>query len=251
MKKIFLLLWVVMIFTTKVVAQASYVAAKEGLSFREEASVTAKLITKIPYGTQLSIIQEDAEWVPVTAEGINGYWRKVKYENKTGYVADCYLIPAPPPGSNVTDMPGYFSMLSKEFGKKLILKSPGDDIEEAGWQLEKQLYENGAEIHHFQGYEYGSMTYFLPEFTLQQAFLVIRLLPEFKEVFGESESFPHADKTFTKDGREYSIKVEKENYGDDFEWINKIAVEFEDGAIYNFELYQMDNQVVIFLGAGV
>ncbi|HRX94319.1 MAG TPA: SH3 domain-containing protein [Chitinophagaceae bacterium] len=251
MKKILLLLLNAALSFNTVSAQNSYVAAKDGLSFREQPAITAKLITKIPYGTKLTIIQEDSEWIPVRAEGINGYWRKVKYENNTGYVADCYLIPAPPPTNTITDMPGYFSQLSKEFGKKLVIRSSPDDIEEGGWVLEKQLYENGTETHHFQGYEYGSMTYFLPEFTMQQAFLVVRLIAEFKEVFKENDNFPDSDKTFTRDGREYSIKVEKENYGGDFNWIKKVAVEFEYGAIYYFELYQVDSQVVIFLGAGV
>jgi hypothetical protein len=44
--------------------------------------------------------------------------------------------------------------------------------------------------------------------------------------------------------------VEKEMIGE-FPWIKKISIEYEDGAVYNFEMYQVDNQLVIFFGSGV
>lgn len=252
MRKFILLLMIIS--SSVVVAQTEsyYVAAKSGLSLREKPDASSKLLEKIPYSTKIAIIQTEEEWIPVSLEGINGYWRKVKYNNKTGYVADCYLFNQPPPKTTVKDLRGYFAQLSLPFGGKLVVKSGAmDNIEEAGWELHKQLYKNGAEWHRFMGYEYGSDTYFLPDFTLQQAFLLVRLIPEFKQVFGENDPFPQENKNFLKEEREYSIKVDKENYGGDFEWIKKISVEFEDGAIYNFELYQVDNQVVVFFGSGV
>lgn len=252
MKKILLLLLVAVSLNVSAQTESYFIAARGGLSLREKPDPSSKALDKIPYGIKITMIQTEEEWVPVSLEGIKGYWRKVKYNNKTGYVADCYLFNQPPPKATVKDMSGYLAQLSIPFGSKLIVKSGNmNNMEEAGWELQKQLYKNGAEWHRFMGYEYGSNTYFLPDFTLQQAFLLIRMIPEFKEVFGENDPFPSENKTFTKDQREYNIKVQKENYGADFEIIEKISVEYEDGAIYNFELFQMDNQVVVFLGAGV
>jgi len=252
MKKILLFLMVVASITVAAQTETLYVASKSGLSLREKPDASSKLLDKIPYGAKVSSVQTDEEWIPVTLEGMNGYWRKIKFNNKTGYAADCYFLPLPPPKITVKEMKGYLTQLSVPFGSKLIVK-PGNryNLEESGWELHKQLYKNGGEWHRFLGYEYGSDTYFLPGFTLQQAFLLVRLIPEFNTIFSEMDAFPLENKVFKKGEREYSIKVEKENYGGDINWIKKISVEYEDGAIYNFELFQIDNQVVIFLGAGV
>ncbi|HMU47893.1 MAG TPA: SH3 domain-containing protein [Chitinophagaceae bacterium] len=252
MKRNFLLLLILVSLNIAAQNESYFIAARGGLSLRERPDASSKLLDKIPYSTKVTLIQTEEEWVPVSVEGIKGYWRKVKYNNKTGYIVDCYLFNQPPPKTTVKDLSGYLAQISVPFGNKLIVKSGNmNNMEEAGWELQKQLYKNGGEWHRFVGYEYGSETYFLPDFTLQQAFLLIRMIPQFKEVFGENEPFPSENRTFTKDQREYAIKVQKENYGADFEIIEKISVEYEDGAIYNFELYQIDNQVVIFLGAGV
>ena len=88
-----------------------------------------------------------------------------------------------------------------------------NNIEESGWEITKQLYKNGAEWHHFSGYEYGSDTYFLPGFTMEQGFLLVRLIPEFKEVFGEKDEFPTENKTFKKGDVEYTINVNKLSLG--------------------------------------
>jgi len=252
MKKILMLLLVVASTTVAAQTETLYVAAKSGLSLREKPDSSSKLLDKILYGTKVSPLQTDEEWVPVNLEGLNGFWRKIKFNNKTGYIPDCYLFTLPPPKTSIKEMKDYLLQLSAPFGGKLIVKSGNRfNLEEGGWELHKQLYKNGAEWHKSLGYEYGSDTYFLPGLTIQQAFLLVRLIPEFKDVFGENEVFPLENKTFKKGEREYIIKVEKENYGGDFVWIKKISVEYEDGAIYNFELYQMDNQAVIFFGAGV
>lgn len=73
------------------------------------------------------------------------------------------------------------------------------NIEEGGFELHKQLYKNGAEWHRFMGYEYGSDTWFLPDFSLENGFILMRLIPEFKEVFGEKEEFPTESRTFKRE----------------------------------------------------
>jgi hypothetical protein len=228
-----------------------YVAARTGLSMRENADAGAKVLDKIPYGTKITIIQSEEELKSISTEGITGYWQKVKYNNKTGYILDSYLFPWPPPKlATVKEMKNYLAQVTVPFGAKLIVKSGSmNNITEGGWQLDKQLYKNGAEWHQFHGYEYGSDTYFLPGFTLEQGFLLLRLIPEFKEVFGEKDEFPTKTTTIKKGDVEYLIKVDK--WQEDSPFIQKIHIEFSPDASYIFDMYILDNQLVIFYGSGV
>jgi Bacterial SH3 domain len=254
-----ILLTVLMAFTFSATAQMDgtyYVAAKTSLSLREKADPNAKVLDKIPYGTKVTTIPEDGEWVSIVTEGLTGYWKKVKYNNKTGYIVDNYLLPWPPPKlATIKDLKQYLAQVSVPFGQKLTTRSGTmNQITESGWELNKQLYKNGAERHDFLAYEYGSDTYFLPGFSLQQGFLLCRLIPEFKEVFGEKDEFPTASKKFTKEEREYELKLIKTV--DEVEYtgpytIEKIKFTYEDGAYYQFEMYMQENQLVIMFSAGV
>ncbi|MBK8952795.1 MAG: SH3 domain-containing protein [Chitinophagaceae bacterium] len=70
-----------------------YVAAKSGLSIREKPETGAKVLDKIPYGTKITLLEMNEEKRSIVTEGITGYWGKVKYNNKTGYIVDSYLFP--------------------------------------------------------------------------------------------------------------------------------------------------------------
>ena len=237
-----------------VVAQArtAWVAAKSGLSIREKPAIGAKVLDKIPYGTKISLLNTEEELVSVVTEGMHGYWEKVSFNNKTGYIVGSYLLPvAPPKLATVKEMTDYFKQVYTPFGNKLVVKEgERHNIEEGGFELQKQLYKNGAEWHRFMGYEYGSDTWFLPDFTLEDGFILMRLIPEFKEVFGDKDEFPTESRTFKKGEREYSITVEKEMIGE-HPWIKRINISYEDGAMYEVQLYQLENQLVIFFGSGV
>lgn len=148
-------------------------------------------------------------------------------------------------------MKEYLAQITTAFGAKLVVKSGNRyNIEEGGFEVQKQLYKSGAEWHQFHGYEYGSNTYFIPDFSLQQGFLLLRLIPEFTHVWTEKDEFPTEDKKVKKGDVEYEIKVEREKLGDQW-WYKKIKMEYADGAVYNFEMYQIENQLVIITGSGV
>jgi Bacterial SH3 domain len=228
-----------------------YVAAKTGLSIREKPDAGAKVLDKIPYGAKVVLLDNNEQSVGLRTEGLLGYWRKVNYNGKIGYILDSYLLPVAPPKAGTKDMKTWLAQVTVPFGNKLVIGSnTPKDSDEPGWQLHKQFYKNGAETHQFLGYEYGSNTYFLPEFTMQQAFLLLRMMPEFEEVVGAKDEFPLESKKLKKGEKEYDIKVDKEMISTE-PWVKRISIEFEDGAIYSFELYQVDNQIVIFYGAGV
>lgn len=260
MRKIILLACIILSFDC--IAQtfgAYYVSAKSGLSIREKPDATSKVLEKIPYGTKITTVDDGGEWKEIITESMTGYWRKVTYKNKTGYIVDSYLSSwAPPKLATIKDMQQYLAQVSLPAGAKVVTRSGTmNNIEENGWELTKQLYKNGAEYHQFIAYEYSSDTYFLPGYSLQQGFILCRLIPEFKEVFGEKDEFPLTSKKFVKDGREYEIKVHRPmadgtDSGDTSPFsIEKIEISFEDGAYYQFEMYMLENQLVISFGGGV
>src|SRR5688500_12321252 len=86
---------VMMVFSTPVFAQTNvqYVAIKTGLNMRDKPDANAKIVEKIPYGTKISLLDNNEEMFTIRTEGMLGYWRKVKYNNKTGYIIDSYLFP--------------------------------------------------------------------------------------------------------------------------------------------------------------
>jgi hypothetical protein len=255
MKKIILLpLLIVSLFAAAQQSGTMFVAAKSGLSLREKPDADSKVLDKIPYGTKISILSSTEELKSTTTEGILGYWQKVKYNNKTGYILDSYLFPwALPKLATVKEMKNYLAQVTVPFGSKLLLKSGNmNNIEVNGWELNKQLYKNGAEWHHFVAYESGSDSYFFPGISIEQGFLLLRLIPEFKEVFGEKEEFPTESKTYKKGDVEYIITVTKQVWeGQVSPLIEKIHIEFSPDVSFEFEMFMVENQLVISFGGGV
>lgn len=251
MKKILLLVVIATCFSAVISAQEVwYVSIKSGLSIRDKPDAKATVIGKIPYGAKITVAYPE-NVVNITTEGIEGAWAKTTFGGKTGYVVNSYLFPSPPPKATITTMKQYLAQLALPFGNRLVVKSGKmDNIEEAGWELRKQLYKNGAEWHEFVGYEYNSNSYFLPGFTMTQGFLLLRMIPEFKDAWGEKDEFPTKSQIIKKGNIEYEIKVENEMIGDN-PWVKMIKMEFADGAVVFFEMYQIDNQLVIFYGSGV
>lgn len=226
-----------------------YVAAKSGLSMRDKPDAKATVIGKIPYGTKITISYGDI--VNINTEGMEGAWAKVTYSGKTGYIVNSYVFPAPPPKATVKTMKEYLAQLSVPFGAKLVVKSGNmNNVEEGGWELQKQLYKNGGEWQEMHGYEYMSNAYFLPQFNTTQGFLLVRMIPEFKDIFGPTDEFPTSNKIIKKGDVEYEIKVESEKLGE-YTWYKKISVGYADGAVTTFEMYELNNQLVVTVSSGV
>src|SRR5688572_14885369 len=114
--------------------------------------------------------------------------------------------------------------------------------------MKKQLYRSVAEYHFLFKQKTAYEIYFLPGFTIEQGFILLRLIPEFKSVFGATEVFPMADKTIKRGEDDYTIRVEKLEGSD---WIQKIQIEYVEGAYYTFEMFLLGGQLVISYGGGV
>jgi uncharacterized protein YgiM (DUF1202 family) len=227
-----------------------YVAAKSGLSIREAPGISAKVIDKIPYGTKITASYK-YDTAMVNTEEIESYWAKTNYKGKSGYIVSAYLLPLPPPGAKIKTMKEWLAQITTPAGPAFFLKK-GSPEEDRFFQLKKQQYKNGCEYHQASYYEAGYDSYFIPQFTLEQGFILLRLIPEFKYVFGSTDVFPKENKK-VKNKKELGegetvIRVEK---FPESNMVTKISVEYEDGASYSFEMFELNGQLVVYFGGGV
>lgn len=183
--------------------QTLYAASKSGLNLREQANASSPVIAKIPYGSKVSLIDENYTDELLT-EGMKTYWTRIRYEGHTGYAAHVYLLPFMPPSSkfNGYDMAAYLESLSKLQGssRKVISYS---------WEgqpsVSRNLYENGMAQRSYQGYEEVSETAWIPGISLEQGFVLARLLCGLPELLSITDGFPA--KPYTAKGDERSIKI--------------------------------------------
>lgn len=227
-----------------------YNAYKPGLSMRDKPGTQGAVLTKIPYGEKLTIVNPFNDTTTVVNEGMKGYWNLVEYKGRQGYVVGIYLLEIAPPKATVKTMQDYFKQLSAPAGAA-VTSVTGTKDSDMYSSLKKQLYKNGCEYHEANFYESGYNTYFIPELTLQQGFILLRLIPEFKEVFSSSDAYPSASKKIKMTGPGEGEKEIKVQTGEGGNWIDKITVGYEQGAVYEFEMFELHGQLVISYGGGV
>lgn len=229
-----------------------YAAAKQGLSIREKPDAAAKVLEKIAYGQKLVTLADTATPVAINTEGFAGYWWKIKYNNKVGYVVSSYLLPTVPPKAGTKTIKEYFAQASTAAGPKVVVKKGSfNNIEEGGYQLTKQLYKNGMEWHETLGYEYGGETFMLPDFTIEQCFLLLRIIPQYTELIGEKDSFPLKNSITNNGSGEKTVEIERENWDGKPGPVKKIKMTYAEGAFASFEIFLIDGQAVITWSAGV
>jgi len=252
MKRIFVLLVILFFYNSSFAQYTYYAAAKAGLSMREQPNTSAKILEKIPYGEKLVTVADNDQQVAIATEGFNGFWWKVKYNNKTGYIVNSYVLPMPAPKAGVKTIPDYFAQVSAKAGSPLVIKKSDAALNEMGEaNLTKQLYKNGMEWHKAQGYEYGSDLYLLPDFTIEQCFLLVRLIGQYADLISEKDAFPAKNSTVKNDGGEKLTEIEREKYDGKPGPVKKIKITSTQGAITEFEIFLLDTQAVIFWSSGV
>lgn len=229
-----------------------YVAAKSGLSIREKPETAAKVLDKIPYGQKVEADIYDQQYGQVSTEGFNGWWSKVTFNGKTGFIVNSYLMAVAPPKIGTKDLKEYLSQLAEPAGTPIVLKKGKNNDDGFGeTTLTKQYFKNGAEWHDYQGYEYNSFSAIIPDMKVKDAWLLFRLLKCFPELITDNEIFPVKNSSSNKDNSSKKIIVEKETFTPTNFNIKRIKVEGEAGAIYNLEISEWDNQVLIYFNAGV
>ena len=252
MKKIFVALVITFFYGSTFSQSIYYEAAKAGLSLREKPNTNSTVLEKIPYGASLTTIADTLPPAAISTEGFSGYWWKVSFNNKTGYVVSSYVLPLAPPKTGIKKMSDYFAQVSTKAGSPLIIKNAVPAINETGEsKLTKQLYKNGMEWHNAEGYEYGSDLYLLPDFTIEQCFLLIRLLGQYPDLIAEKDAFPTKNSSFKNEIGDKSIEVEREKFDGKPGPVQKIKIISTQGAITEFEIFLLGNQAAIFWTSGV
>ena len=252
MKKVFVTLVITFFYSSGFSQFTYYAAAKAGLSMREQPNTNAKVLEKIAYGEKLFTIAEEGAQVAISTEGFNGFWWKVKYNNKTGYIVNSYVLPLPVPKTGTKTMSDYFAQVSAKAGSPLVIKRSDPVLNETGeFTLTKQMFKNGMEWHNAKGYEFGSNLYMLPHFTIEQCFLLVRLLGQYPDLIGEKEAFPTKNSTVKNEFGDKAIEVEREKDEGKPGPVRKIKIVSAQGAITEFEIFTLDTQAVIFWSSGV
>ncbi len=231
----------------------NYAASKTGLSLREQPGTGSKVLQKIGYGQKLELLIDTGESIKVVTEGFEGFWQKVKYNNQVGYVVSSYLFPAVPPKVTVKNIKGYLAQLSIVAGPPVIVKKGNrETMGDYYSELKKQLYKNGAEWHEFNGYESGTEIYFLPDFSIEQAFLLVRIIGQYATQVGEKDAFPTKNVKTKINLGEKAITVERLKSYDGFTPgpISKIIIETEEGPASTLEIFLIEGQAVISWGSG-
>jgi hypothetical protein len=229
-----------------------YAAAKTGLSLREQPNATAKVLEKIAYAEKVITVVDSVQPKMITTEGFNGYWWKVKYNNKEGYLVSTYLLPVPPPKAGIKKLEDYFAQVSAAAGSPIIFQKTDAALNEMGEStLTKQLYKNGMEWHKSQGYETGSEVFMLPDFTIEQCFLLLRLVGQYPDLITEKDGFPIKNTVIKNDTGDKSIELEREKYDGKTGPVKKLKIILAQGAYTELEIFMLDTQAVIYWNSGV
>jgi hypothetical protein len=220
----------------KLTAQRTfYIAALNGLNMREKPETTAKVLDKIAYGQKVSVtIPDNAKQVSI--DGYEGNWGTVNYNGKTGYIIDCYLLPVPPPKASAY-LDDYFEEISTAVSPLVKYENQAESASESYEGVEKQLFKNGFEFHHFSGYEVASSSYYLPGFTVQNAFLLLSLLNHYKKFLDFNTPFPKKEETENDPDKKYNIS-----------WNGReVIIRYDEGCcdVYSLRIYGTAGQTII------
>lgn len=163
------------------------VVALSGLNMRAEASLTAKPVAKIPYGSEVQLIREKREEVRVG--WMNGFWAQVRYGDKTGYVYSPYLTHLPLPRLDNHDavchhdVYGFENLLTQYInqnfqseGEARNLYSPVVAYDEETKTVHSQWYNGNIQVILTGYYESSSTAIRIPGMDVYQAFTFLETL---------------------------------------------------------------------------
>lgn len=253
MKKIIVSVAAVFLCAASFSQSTYYAAAKAGLSLREQPGTTAKVLDKIPYGEKISVPAADTfPPVAISTEGFNGHWWHVNYNGKSGFIVSSYVLPLPVPTAGTKTLKDYFNQVSPVLGDPLVIKKTDPSLNEMGEStLTKQFYKNGMEWHRWEGYESASELCLLPDFTIEQCYLLVRLIGQYPELVSDKDLFPSKNSTVKNPTGDKAIEVEREKYDGKTGPVNKIKIISAQGAVTEFEIYLLETQAIIFWSSGV
>jgi hypothetical protein len=251
MKKIILIIFVFLSAKTFAQELDYYASAKAGLSMREKPNASATVLEKIPYGAKVVTLTDTSKAIQISTEGFNGWWWKVKYNNKIGYIVSSYVLPFAPPKAGIKDMKQYFGQLSSTAGSPVVVKKNVVEMEADASTLKKQLYKNGMEWHELQGYENAAHLFIIPDITVENAFLILRLLQQYPDLIGEKDALPTKNTVVKKQYGDHTIKVDKDIWYENIGVLRELTIDCNEGAMTELKIMRLDSQIIISWSSGV
>jgi hypothetical protein len=222
--------------------QVFYSAAKAGLNLREKPDAASPVVTKIPYGQKVELLDEDYHGT-IETEGMEANWKFVSYQGKKGYVADAYILPIPPPTQSDGNIENYLKSFTRE--KCRWEKEINAGAEENYRRLEKVMYENGIIVDTQFYFEAFNDRIILSEFTFYQAFVLVRLLHAEGPYIKIKGDFP---------AKSFKPKTEKEieiNIRYDYDRPVYISFSLCDVGCYTLEIEENWGEVLVTLSGRI
>lgn len=152
-----------------------YVLAPSGLKLRSTPDGD-NVLTNVPYGTKVKPLENRNTSTPVkVVDGITGYWAKVSFGGKTGYVFDGYLSFMPAPAAEVKNLLDYCTKAFKKETDKLLTSFSGcfgpdsDDMGSSHVQL-FSLNKRRVVYTEYSGYESFQETIVIDNISMEEAF---------------------------------------------------------------------------------
>lgn len=161
-----------------------YVHAPSGLKLRNVPDGETVLAT-VPYGAKLKVVETRNTSTPAkTVDGLKGYWAKISYEGKTGYIFDGYLsfLPTPKPGQNLyTYCKTFFKVASDSLVQYISCDAEVSDetaIRLFSFGNRKVVYSTNS------GYEWGGEGMTIQGLSLEEGYLLAKTI--YKDDFERS-----------------------------------------------------------------
>jgi hypothetical protein len=123
-----------------------HVLAISGIKLRS-APGGEKVLAALPYAAKVTVAEVLSPAQPFEAEGIRGFWTKVKFKEQVGYVFDGFLSWLPAPDKTCTDLAAYAQKHFKPQGPAFLGHAFGcldSDVDAVGGTETMRLYQWGG-----------------------------------------------------------------------------------------------------------
>lgn len=221
-----------------------FVHAPSGLKLRNVADGETVLAT-VPFGAKLKVLEPRKITSPKTVDGLKGYWAKVSYEGKTGYIFDGYLSFLPTPAAGCASLYDYCKKYFKVVSDSLTQSISCD--EEVTDENAIQLFSFGGRKVVFtanRGYEWGGESISIQGLSLEEGYLLAKTL--YKDDFDSSLKYykEHPEQATSSNGG--VVDIEKYSLFKPGELPNHcFFVEFQSECSDELEVVQRSNVVFI------
>lgn len=207
--------------STTVFAQSRYyngdtlhVLALSGLRLRDQPGPNAGVVATLPYGATVVAQEEQNHSRSATVDKLGGYWTKVAWQGKTGYVFDGYLSVFPAPGARDTSLSEYCAHHFKKTGKLAEIKT-GEEESMNNLDIQYYRYRDFVIECRINGYyeSFSETLVFDPAWRISQEELFLLTKAIFRKDFAKSREMMEAG-TFEQepDIMEPTRKFDKDYY---------------------------------------